>query len=86
MDFKPNGERLLVKTTIEEKVSESGFILPDSEKGELVTAKVIAGGDWLPVDARLGRTAYFKDGDGFKITLEGESYLVIDDEKVLGFV
>ena len=89
MDFKPNGPRLLVKTTEEEQKSESGFILPTKEKGDLASAKVIEVGQ---VDGEfcchylLNKTVYFKEGDGHKITLDGENYLVLDNEKVLGFV
>jgi chaperonin GroES len=91
MQFTPNGKRLLVKTTEEEQKTSGGFIIPTKERGDLVTAKVITVGvDFdetrLNTSVLVGRTAFFKESEGVKITIEGENYLIVDDEKVLGFL
>lgn len=83
--FMPNGKRILVKLTEEEQTTSGGFIIPTKERGELLRAKVVAVGNDLSGEL-LGAMAFFKEGDGTKINIDGENFLVVDNEKVLGFL
>lgn len=84
MRFIPNGHRVLVKSSEEEQKTSGGFIIPTKERGELLTATVVAVGNLS--DNLIGKVAFFKENDGVKINVEGESYLIVENEKVLGFL
>ena len=87
MEFIPNGNRLLVKAIEEEQQTTGGFILPTKERWDLSIAEVIAVGEGVENCYDIeGRNAYFKEGDGVKVCLEGENYIIIDNDKVLGFL
>lgn len=83
MNFKPLGKRVLVQRTEVEEKTASGIILVDSAKEKPNTAKVIAIGSEV-TELKEGDTIVFEQFRGTELSLEGEDYLVLDIENVIG--
>ncbi|TCJ15739.1 co-chaperone GroES [Rubrobacter taiwanensis] len=86
MKFKPLGERALVKLVEREDRTESGIVLPDTAKEKPQTAEVIAVGDSDEVKVSAGDTVVFAKYSGTEIKLNGEDYLILDADDILGVV
>jgi len=85
MNFKPLGERVLVERTEVENKTASGIIIPDNAKEKPQTAKVVAVGDKVE-DVRVGDTIMFEQYRGTELKLEGEEYLILNIENVIGIL
>ncbi len=83
MNFKPLGERVLVKRTEVESKTASGIILVDSAKEKPNTATVVAVGTKVE-DVNVGDTVVFEQYRGTEFELEGEEYLVLNLENIIG--
>lgn len=83
MNFKPLGKRVLVQRTEVEEKTASGIILVDSAKEKPNTAVVKAVGSEV-TELKEGDTIVFEQYRGTEFTLEGEDYLVLDIENIIG--
>jgi chaperonin GroES len=94
MNIKPLGNRVLVKQLEEEKVTQSGIVLPDTmDSKKKIEAEVIAIGDGEKV-TKLGLQAGDKviiekwGGEEVELTEDGKKveYKILDHDKVLAKV
>ncbi len=83
MNFKPLGKRVLVERTEVEEKTASGIILVDSAKEKPNTAIVKAIGSEV-TELKEGDTIVFEQFRGTELTLQGEDYLVLDLENIIG--
>ncbi|MGA1931951.1 co-chaperone GroES [Arcobacter sp. YIC-464] len=83
MNFKPLGKRVLVQRTQVEEKTASGIILVDSAKEKPNTATVKAIGSEV-TELKEGDTVVFEQFRGTEFTLDGEDYLVLDIENIIG--
>ncbi|AXH11554.1 co-chaperone GroES [Halarcobacter bivalviorum] len=83
MNFKPLGKRVLAQRTEVEEKTASGIILVDSAKEKPNTAKVIAVGSEVS-ELKEGDIIVFEQYRGSELSLEGEDYLVLDIENIIG--
>ncbi len=83
MSFKPLGKRVLVQRTEVEEKTASGIILVDSAKEKPNTAIVKAVGSEI-TELKEGDTIVFEQFRGTEFTLEGEDYLILDIENIIG--
>ncbi|XPV53153.1 MAG: co-chaperone GroES [Halarcobacter ebronensis] len=83
MNFKPLGKRVLAQRTEVEEKTASGIILVDSAKEKPNTAKVVAVGSEVS-ELKEGDIIVFEQFRGTELSLEGEDYLVLDIENVIG--
>lgn len=83
MSFKPLGKRVLVQRTEVEEKTASGIILVDSAKEKPNTAVVKAVGTEV-TEVKEGDTIVFEQYRGVELSLQGEDYLVLDLENVIG--
>ncbi|GGD44527.1 10 kDa chaperonin [Malaciobacter pacificus] len=83
MNFKPLGKRVLVQRTQAEEKTASGIILVDSAKEKPNTAVVKAIGTDV-TELKEGDTIVFEQYRGTEFTLEGEDYLVLEIENIIG--
>lgn len=83
MNFKPLGERVLVKRTEVENKTASGIYIPDNAKEKPQTAQVVAIGNKVE-DVKVGDTIVFEQYRGTEIKLEGKDYLVLNVENIIG--
>lgn len=91
MNFKPYGDKIVVKSIKKEK-TESGLYIPETEdmahlmKGEVVAISdgfVLGDKEW-PVTSRIGDIVVFQKGVGVKISIEDEEYLILQESTVFG--
>lgn len=83
MNFRPLGKRVLVQRTEVEEKTASGIILVDSAKEKPNTAIVKAAGSEV-TELNVGDTIVFEQFRGVELSLEGEDYLVLEIENVMG--
>jgi chaperonin GroES len=94
MKFKPLGARALVQIVEREETTASGIVLPDTAKEKPQTAKVVAVGEGkldrdgqrVPVEASQGDVIVFAKYSGTEISLDGEDYMILDADDILGIV
>ncbi|ADG92362.1 MULTISPECIES: co-chaperone GroES [Arcobacter] len=83
MTFKPLGKRVLVERTEVESKTASGIILVDSAKEKPNTAVVKAIGSEV-TELKEGDTIVFEQYRGTEFTLDGQDYLVLEIENIIG--
>lgn len=83
MSFKPLGKRVLVQRTEVEEKTASGIILVDSAKEKPNTAIVKAIGSEV-TELKEGDTVVFEQFRGTELSLQGEDYLVLEIENIIG--
>lgn len=83
MNFKPLGKRVLVERTEVEEKTASGIILVDSAKEKPNTAVVKAVGSEV-TELKEGDTIVFEQFRGTEFTLNGEDFLVLEIENIIG--
>ena len=83
MDYKPLFDRIVIKTVSSEQ-SFGGLIIPDAstnlKKG--IAVAVGAGKAGLPMTVSEGQTVFYKHDDATPITLEGEQYLILNENNI----
>ena len=94
MLVRPLHDRVLVKRSSEEEKSKGGIIIPDTAKekpiqGEVIavgTGRVTEEGKIRPLDVKKGDKILFGKYAGTEIKVDGEDYLMMREEDILGVV
>jgi chaperonin GroES len=94
MKLRPLYDRVLVKRLSEEEKTKGGIIIPDTAKEKPLHAKVIAvghgkiteGGKLRPLDVKFGDTVLFGKYTGSEVKVDGEDFLILREEDILGIV
>ena len=87
MKFKPLGERELVRIVEREETTASGIFLPDTAKEKPQTAEVVAVGQFEDgIQVSEGDVIVFAKYSGTEINLEGDDYMILDADDILGIV
>lgn len=92
--FTPLHDRILVRRLNEDDTVRSGIIIPDSAKEKPQKGDIIAVGKGksndegrvLPLDVKTGDQVLFGKYSGTEITIDGEEFLIMREEEVLGIV
>ncbi len=92
MKIRPLHDRILIKRVAEEESVRGGIIIPDTAKekpqeGEVVAignGKLLENGQRVPLDVKEGERILFGKYAGSEIKLEGEDYLILREDEVLG--
>ena len=92
--LRPLHDRVLVKRLAEGDEKRGSIIIPDTAKerpqeGKIVAVgagKVTDEGKTLPVAVKAGDRILFGKYSGSEVTLDGEEYLIMKEEDVLGIV
>jgi chaperonin GroES len=90
----PLHDRILVRRVEEAETTRGGLIIPDSAKdkpqeGEVISVgkgKVNEEGKVRPLDVKEGDRILFGKYSGTEIKLDGEEFLIMREEEVLGIV
>jgi len=91
---RPLHDRVIVRRLDEEEKSAGGIIIPDSAKekpiqGEVIAAgkgKSLENGDVRPLDVQVGDTVIFSTYSGTEIKLDGEDFLMMREDDILGVI
>jgi chaperonin GroES len=94
MKIRPLQDRIIVKRVQEEEKTKGGIIIPDSAKEKPIEGKVIAAGNGKvledgkvrPLDVKAGDRVLFSKYAGTEIKLEGEEFLIMREEDILGVI
>ena len=94
MKIRPLHDRIVVKRIEEEETTKGGIIIPDSAKekpqqGEIVAAgkgKVLEDGSRVEMDVKVGDKVLFGKYAGSEIKLEGEEFLIMREDDILGIL
>ncbi len=94
MNIRPLYDRIIVKRVDQEKQTASGIVIPDSakekpEQGEVVAVgngRLMQDGSIQPLLVKNGETVLFGKYAGQTVKLDGEEYLVLKEEDVLGII
>ena len=85
--LRPLGDRVVVRPTPREEMTKSGIVLPDTAKEKPQTAEVVAVGEFENgVKISEGDVIVFAKYSGTEITLDGENYMILDADDMLGVV
>jgi chaperonin GroES len=94
MTMRPLSDRLMVKRIEDKKQMQGGLHIPDSAKEKPQEAEVVAvgpgkrleSGALLPLDVKVGDRILLGKYAGNEIKLDGQEYLIIREDEVLGIV
>ncbi|MBI1893307.1 MAG: co-chaperone GroES [Candidatus Rokubacteria bacterium] len=92
--LRPLHDRILVKRLEEGDVKHGSIVIPDTAKekpqeGKVIavgTGKVTDDGKKLPLDVKAGDRILFGKYSGSEVKLDGEEYLIMKEEDVLGIL
>ena len=90
----PLHDRILVQRIEEGEVRRGGLINPDSAQEKPQEGKVLAvgkgtvneDGKKTPLDVKAGDRVLFGKYSGSEVTLDGQEYLIMKEEDVLGIL
>jgi len=94
MEVRPLHDRVLVKRLEEETKSKGGIIIPDTAKEKPIHGEIIAVGQGRvtedgkvrPLDVKKGDKILFGKYAGTEIKIEGDEYLMMREEDILGII
>jgi chaperonin GroES len=94
MQVRPLHDRVLVKRFLEEEKSKGGIIIPDTAKekpiqGEIIavgTGRIAEDGKVRPLEVKKGDKILFGKYSGTEIKIEGEDFLMMREEDILGII
>ncbi len=94
MKLKPLQDRILVQRVEEEKTTKGGIIIPDTAKEKPAEGKVIAVGNGkvgddgkrIALEIKVGDRILFGKYSGSEVKIEGEDYLIMREDDVLGVI
>lgn len=89
---RPLHDRILVRRMAEEEKTAGGLFIPDTakekpQKGEVIATgkgRITEDGKVLPLEVHAGDKVLFSKYAGTEIKLNGEEYLMMREEDVLG--
>ncbi len=94
MNVRPLHDRVILQRLEEDEQRIGGIIIPDSAKEKPQHGKVIAAGKGkvekdgkvTPLDVKAGDTVLFGKYAGQEIKVDGQEYLIMREEEILGVV
>jgi len=94
MNVRPLHDRVIIERIEEGEQKIGGIIIPDSAKEKPQQGKIIAAGKGriekdgrvTPLDVKAGDTILFGKYAGQEIKIDGNDYLIMREEEVLGVI
>ena len=94
MDLRPLHDRILVRRLEEAEQRSGGIIIPDSAKEKpqqaevraVGSGKLLESGTRVPPEIKPGDRILFGKYSGSEIKLEGEEYLILREDEILGVI
>ena len=94
MNVRPLHDRILIKRIEEKETVKGGIIIPDTAKEKPQEGEVIAvgngkktdKGEVIALDVKAGDRILFGKYSGTEIKLDGQEYLIIREDEVLGVI
>ncbi len=94
MNIRPLQDRIMVQPILEKQVKKGGIIIPDSAKEKPIEGRVKAvgkgkiGDDGKPIklEIKVGDKVLYSKYGGTEIKVDGEDYLLMREDDVLGII
>jgi len=94
MKLRPLQDRILVQRVEEETKTKGGIIIPDTAKEKPAEGKVVAvgsgkvsdDGNRVPLEIKVDDRILFGKYSGTEVKIEGEEYLIMREDDVLGVI
>ena len=94
MGFRPLHDRVLVRRVEADAKTAGGIIIPDTAKEKPQEGEVVAvgagakseEGKLTPLDVKAGDKILFGKYSGTEIKIDGEEFLIMREEEVLGII
>ncbi len=94
MKLRPLQDRILVRRVEEETTTKGGIIIPDTAKEKPAEGKVVAVGNGkvgddgkrIALEIKKGDRILFGKYAGTEVKIEGEEYLIMREDDVLGVI
>ena len=94
MNIRPLHDRVVVRRMEEERTSAGGIVIPDSATEKPIQGQVIAvgngkildNGEVRPLDVKVGDKVLFGKYSGTEVKLDGNDYLVMREEDIMGVI
>ena len=94
MDIRPLHDRIVVKRLEDKEVMQNGLYIPDSAKEKPQEGEVVAVGNGkrsddgklMPLDVKAGDRILFGKYSGSDIKIDGQEYLIMREDEVLGIL
>jgi len=94
VSIKPLEDRIVIKSLEAEQTTASGLVIPDTAKEKPQEGKVIAVGNGkvnddgkkVPLDVKAGDRILFGKYSGSEVKIDGDEYLILREEDVLGIL
>ncbi|OFZ89212.1 MAG: co-chaperone GroES [Betaproteobacteria bacterium RBG_16_64_18] len=94
MKIRPLHDRVVVKRVEEERKTPGGIVIPDNaaekpDQGEVIAVgngKILEDGKVRPLDVKVGDRILFGKYSGSTVKMEGEEYLVMREDDIMGIV
>jgi len=92
MNLRPLHDRVLVRRLEDKETMRGGIIIPDSAKEKPQQAEVVAvgngkrteAGERAAIDVKAGDRILFGKYSGSDIKIDGEEYLILREDEILG--
>lgn len=94
MDIRPLHDRVVVRRVDEKETVRGGIIIPDTAKekpqeGEVIAVgngKVLENGTRVAMEVKKGDRILFGKYAGSEVKLQGEEYLIMREDDILGIL
>ena len=94
MKVQPLGDRVMVRRVEEEETQRGGIIIPDTAKEKPQQGEIMAVGtgrlndknERIPLDVKVGDRVLFGKYSGTEVKLDGEEFLMMREEDILGIL
>jgi chaperonin GroES len=94
MKIRPLHDRVVVRRVEEERKTAGGIVIPDNaaekpDQGEVIAVgngKILEDGKVRPLDVKVGDRILFGKYSGSTVKMEGEEYLVMREDDIMGIV
>ncbi|ABQ28449.1 co-chaperone GroES [Geotalea uraniireducens] len=94
MKLRPMQDRIIVKRVEEETKTAGGIFIPETAKEKPMEGEVVAVGNGkrtedgkvLPLDVKVGDKVLFGKYSGTEIKVEGQDFLIMREDDILGVI
>ncbi len=92
MKIRPLNDRILVQRLEQEAKTAGGIIIPDSAKEKPAEGKIVAvgngklneAGERVALEVKVGEKVLFSKYGGTDVKIDGEDYLIMREDDILG--
>lgn len=86
MNLKPLGDRVVIKQVEAEEKTKSGIVIPTTAKEQPQIAEVLAIGEEVTEELKVGDKVIFSKYGGTEVKIDGEELTILKLEDILAVV